>query len=70
MRIQSSFSTGPNLTGAPSGYSISVREVRLSDGAELLAIICGDMMTAPGLPRVPAANSIRLNPAGEVEGLF
>ena len=65
-----SFSTYPNAKGAPSGHSIPVREVRLSSGAEFLVAICGDMTTMPGLPRVPAANSIRLNPAGEVEGLF
>ena len=69
-KTQYSFSTDPNLKGAPSGHSIPVREVRLSSGAEFLVAVCGDMMTMPGLPRVPAANSIRLNPAGEVEGLF
>ena len=69
-KTQYSFSTDPNAKGAPSGHSIPVREVRLSSGAEFLVAICGDMMTMPGLPRVPAANSIRLNPAGEVEGLF
>ena len=69
-KTQYSFSTDPNLKGAPSGHSIPVREVRLSSGAEFLVAVCGDMMTMPGLPRVPAANSIRLNAAGEVEGLF
>ena len=54
----------------PFGHSIPVREVRLSSGAEFVVAICGDMMTMPGLPRVPAANNIRLNPTGEVEGLF
>ena len=69
-KTQYSFSTDPNLKGAPSRHSIPVREVRLSSGAEFLVAVCGDMMTMPGLPRVPAANSIRLNAAGEVEGLF
>ena len=69
-KTQYSFSTDPDAKGAPSGHTIPVREVRLSSGAEFLVAICGDMMTMPGLPRVPAANSIRLNAAGEVEGLF
>ena len=69
-KTQYSFSIDPNAKGAPSGHSIPVREMHLSSGAEFLVAICGDMMTMPGLPRVPAANSIRLNPAGEVEGLF
>ena len=69
-KTQYSFSTDPNAKGAPSGHSIHVREVRLSTGAEFLVAICGNMMTMPGLPRVPAANSIRLNQAGEIEGLF
>ena len=63
-------STDPNAKGAPSGHSIHVREVRLSCGAEFVVAICGDMLTMPGLPRVPAAESIRLNQAGRVEGLF
>ena len=69
-KTQYSFSTDPGRKGAPSGHSLPVREVRLSSGAEFLVAICGDMMTMPGLPRVPAANRIRLNAAGEVEGLF
>ena len=69
-KTQYSFSTDPNAKGAPSGHSIHVREVRLSCGAEFMVAICGNMMTMPGLPRTPAANSIRLNAAGEIEGLF
>ena len=69
-KTQYSFSTDPNAKGAPSGHSIHVREVRLSTGAEFLVAICGNMMTMPGLPRVPSATSIRLNQAGEIEGLF
>ncbi len=69
-KTQYSFSTDPDRKGAPSGHTIPVREVRLSSGAEFLVAICGDMMTMPGLPRTPAANAIRLNPRGEVEGLF
>ena len=69
-KTQYSFSTDPLLKGAPSGHVVTIREVRLSAGAEFLVVITGDIMTMPGLPRVPAANSIRLNDAGLVEGLF
>lgn len=69
-KTQYSFSTDPNAKGAPSGHTIPVREVRLSAGAEFIVAICGEIMTMPGLPRVPAANSIRLNNSGEIEGLF
>ena len=69
-KTQYSLSSDPTLKGAPSGFVVPVREIRLSAGAEFLVAICGDIMTMPGLPRVPAANSIRLNDAGEVEGLF
>ena len=69
-KTQYSFSTDPNLKGAPSDHIVTVREVRLSAGAEFIVVICGDIMTMPGLPRVPAANSIRLNEKGQVEGLF
>jgi len=69
-KTQYSFSTDQNLKGAPSGHTITVRELRLSAGAEFVVAVCGDMMTMPGLPRVPAAARIRLNSAGEVEGLF
>ncbi len=69
-KTQYSFSTDPNLLGAPSGHMVPVREIRLSAGAEFLVVICGEIMTMPGLPRVPAANSISVNEQGEVEGLF
>jgi formate--tetrahydrofolate ligase len=69
-KTQYSFSTDPNLKGAPSGHILPVREVRLSAGAGFIVVVCGDIMTMPGLPRVPAANRIRLNQQGEVEGLF
>lgn len=69
-KTQYSFSTNPNAKGAPSGHTIPIREVRLSAGAKFLVAICGDIMTMPGLPRVPAANHIGLNAQGEIEGLF
>ena len=69
-KTQYSFSTDADAKGAPSGHIIPVREVRLSGGAEFLVVICGEIMTMPGLPRVPAANSIGVNEAGEVVGLF
>jgi len=69
-KTQYSFSTDPNLKGAPSGHVLPVREVRISAGAGFMVVICGEIMTMPGLPRVPAANSIRINDSGEVEGLF
>ena len=69
-KTQYSFSTDPNLRGAPTGHSVPVREVRLSAGAGFVVAVCGDIMTMPGLPRVPSAENIRLNDAGEVEGLF
>ncbi len=69
-KTQYSFSTDPLLKGAPSGHVVAIREVRLSAGAEFLVVITGDIMTMPGLPRTPSANTIRLNQAGEVEGLF
>ena len=69
-KTQYSFSTDPNLKGAPEGHEINVREVRLSAGAEFIVAITGDIMTMPGLPRVPAAEAIHLNDAGEIEGLF
>ena len=69
-KTQYSFSTNPSLKGAPSGHSIPIREVRLSSGAEFIVAICGEIMTMPGLPSVPAANSIHLNDNGEIEGLF
>ena len=69
-KTQYSFSTDPNLKGAPTGHHVPIREVRLSAGAEFVVVICGEILTMPGLPRVPAANSIRLNDKGEIEGLF
>ena len=69
-KTQYSFSTDPNLKGAPTGHVLPVREVRLSSGAEFVVVACGEIMTMPGLPRVPAADSIKLNDEGEIEGLF
>jgi len=69
-KTQYSFSTDPTLKGAPSGHVVPVREVRLSAGAEFLVVITGEIMTMPGLPRVPAANSIKLDADGNVAGLF
>ena len=69
-KTQYSFSTDPNLKGAPLNHSIPIREVRLSSGAEFIVVVCGEVMTMPGLPSVPAANSIKLNDDGEIEGLF
>jgi len=69
-KTQYSFSTDPNLLGAPSGHVVPIREIRLAAGAEFVVVVCGEIMTMPGLPRVPAANNIRLNEAGQIEGLF
>jgi len=69
-KTQYSFSTDPKLKGAPAGHTLPVREVRLSSGAEFIVVICGAIMTMPGLPKVPAADSIKLNKKGEIEGLF
>jgi formate--tetrahydrofolate ligase len=69
-KTQYSFSTDPNLKGAPSNHVVPIRELKLSAGAEFLVVICGEIMTMPGLPRVPAADSIRLNDKGQIEGLF
>jgi formate--tetrahydrofolate ligase len=69
-KTQYSFSTDPTLRGAPTGFTIPVREVRLAAGAGFVVAICGDIMTMPGLPRVPSAETIRLNDAGQIEGLF
>jgi len=69
-KTQYSFSTDPNLKGAPSGHILPIREVRLSSGAEFIVVICGAIMTMPGLPRVPAADAIKLNKKGQIEGLF
>ena len=69
-KTQYSFSTDPNAKGAPSGHTIPIREVRVSAGAEFLVFICGEIMTMPGLPKVPAANSIEVNAEGKIVGLF
>ena len=69
-KTQYSFTTDPNRRGAPLGHSVPVREVRLSAGAGFVVVICGEIMTMPGLPSVPASESIMLNEAGQIEGLF
>ena len=69
-KTQYSFTTDPTVRGAPTGFTIPVREVRLSAGAGFIVAICGEIMTMPGLPKVPSAEVIRLNDAGQVEGLF
>ena len=69
-KTQVSFSADPKLLGAPSGHVLPVREVRLAAGAGFVVVICGDIMTMPGLPKVPAAEGIRVNGEGEIDGLF
>ncbi|MDA7428427.1 formate--tetrahydrofolate ligase [Primorskyibacter aestuariivivens] len=69
-KTQYSFTTDPNRRGAPVGHSVPVREVRLSAGAGFVVVICGEIMTMPGLPSVPASENIRLNADGQIEGLF
>jgi len=69
-KTQYSFSTDPTLRGAPTGHSVPVREVRLSAGAGFIVAVCGEIMTMPGLPRVPSAENIHLNDDGQIEGLF
>ena len=69
-KTQYSFTTDPTRRGAPVGHTVPVREVRLSAGAGFVVAICGEIMTMPGLPRVPSAENIRLNADGDVEGLF
>jgi formate--tetrahydrofolate ligase len=69
-KTQYSISTNPNLRGAPTGHVVPVRDLRLSAGAEIIVVITGEIMTMPGLPRVPSAEYIRLNEAGQIEGLF
>ncbi len=69
-KTQYSFSTDPNKRGAPSGHVVPVRELRLSAGAEFIVVVTGDIMTMPGLPKVPSADTIRLNDQGQIEGLF
>jgi formate--tetrahydrofolate ligase len=69
-KTQYSFSTNPDLKGAPSDHIIPIREVRLSAGAEFVVVICGEIMTMPGLPKVPAADSIDVGADGQITGLF
>ncbi len=69
-KTQYSFSTDPSLLGAPAEHMVPIREIRLAAGAEFLVVICGEIMTMPGLPRVPAANGIFVNDNGDIEGLF
>jgi len=69
-KTQYSFTTDPQVRGAPTGHSVPVREVRLSAGAGFIVVVCGEIMTMPGLPRVPSAENIRLNENGQIEGLF
>jgi formate--tetrahydrofolate ligase len=69
-KTQYSFTTDPTRRGAPEGHTVPVREVRLSAGAGFVVAICGEIMTMPGLPRIPSAEAIRLNDAGQIEGLF
>jgi formate--tetrahydrofolate ligase len=69
-KTQYSFSTDPKLRGAPTGHVVNIREVRLAAGAEFVVLVCGDIMTMPGLPAVPAANSIDVDESGKITGLF
>ena len=69
-KTQYSFTTDPNKRGAPVGHSIPIREVRLSAGAGFIVVVCGDIMTMPGLPKIPSAENIYLNENSEIEGLF
>jgi formate--tetrahydrofolate ligase len=69
-KTQYSFSTDPSLRGAPSGHMVNIREVRLAAGAEFIVVVCGDVMTMPGLPKVPSADKIDIDAQGRVVGLF
>ena len=69
-KTQYSFSTDPSLKGAPSGHTVNIREVRLAAGAEFVVMVCGDIMTMPGLPKIPSACKIDLGDDGKVVGLF
>ena len=60
----------PKLKGAPINHEIPIREVRLSSGANFIVVVCGSIMTMPGLPKIPAADKIKINKKGETEGLF
>ena len=69
-KTQYSFSTDPQLRGAPGNHVVTIREVRLAAGAEFIVLVCGDVMTMPGLPKVPSANAIDVNDEGKIVGLF
>lgn len=69
-KTQYSFSTDPQLMGAPSGHDVPIREIRLAAGAEFVVVVCGEIMTMPGLPRIPSSENIRVNEHKEIEGLF
>jgi len=69
-KTQYSFTTDPTKLGAPTHHSVPVREVRLAAGAGFVVAICGDIMTMPGLPKVPSAEAIHLDKNGQIEGLF
>ena len=69
-KTQYSFSIDPKIKGAPSNHILQIREIRLSSGAEFLVVVCGSIMTMPGLPRTPAADGIRINDKGDIDGLF
>ena len=69
-KTQYSFSTDPNLMGAPSGHDVPIREIRLASGAEFVVVICGAIMTMPGLPRTPASENIDVNDERHITGLF
>ena len=69
-KTQYSFTTDPKVRGAPSHHIVNIREVRLAAGAQFVVAICGDIMTMPGLPRVPTANNISLTEDGRIAGLF
>ena len=69
-KTQYSFSTDASLLAAPQGHTVAIRDVVLSSGAELVVVICGTIMTMPGLPRVPAADKIHIDEAGLIQGLF
>jgi formate--tetrahydrofolate ligase len=69
-KTQYSFSTDPLLMGAPSGHDVPIREVRLSAGAEFIVVVCGEIMTMPGLPKIPASEGIDVDDEGLIQGLF
>ena len=69
-KTQYSFTTDPNMRGAPVNHAVPIREVRLSAGAGFIVVICGEVMTMPGLPKVPSSEHIRFNEKGQIEELF